>query len=722
MVQHGFKARGVFTLALWLCAATLLAQPQLTTIEDSIFRADGTRFSGIALIEWRSFLASDYSSVSAYNKSVRVVDGVLKVNLVPTTTASAGAYYYVRYVVNGRVQSTEYWAVRPSTTPLKLRDIQLIGPPQPGSSANAPAGLDTVQITDVVGLSDELAGRAKKGIGYTPSRVAVINPSGDLEGAVGQPTDCVRANGTVGPCDVSAGPAFIDAEIPAGLINGTNTTFTLANTPSPENSLQLYRNGLLLRIGTDFTLTSNLITFSPSATPQVNDLLVAGYRLGTVGQSGGEAGGALTGYFPSPSVAPGAIADLHIASDAAIAESKLALTFPTHSNANDPTPEQKLALTGTSGTVSNANRFVTDQDPRLTNSRTPSGHALLGGAHMDVNPGVVSRGDLVIGQGTSPTLWSRLPLGPSNRCLISNGFDAVWNACLFTGFPLGSIPFVDASGNLGHNNSRLFWDNSARRMGIGVNVPTSTLTVHDSAVGTGSTTVTVRAGDGQGTAALERWQDATGSDVVSLDVTGLVTASAVKAVSSGSRPAWQETGTASDPSGATSGQFWYNTTEQARKSVEGSQTHTVAQVICSTAGAATSSTTPATLGSCRIPALSVRDGDRFEIRAQLSHDGNTAPFTYAVYWGSTALVTRSAAATESQVVAKCDALPQGNGLYWDIVNWGATTTMVSGSGMASNLPAGDVSIQVRGQMSSSTSEVINLRNLTVIRIPAQANP
>lgn len=45
-----------------------------------------------------------------------------------------------------------------------------------------------------------------------------------------------------------------------------------------------------------------------------------------------------------------------------------------HSNVNDPTVDQKAALAGTNGTPSNANRYVTNTDSRLTNSRTPLAH------------------------------------------------------------------------------------------------------------------------------------------------------------------------------------------------------------------------------------------------------------------------------------------------------------------------------------------------------------
>ncbi|HXE12805.1 MAG TPA: hypothetical protein VN633_11830 [Bryobacteraceae bacterium] len=71
---------------------------------------------------------------------------------------------------------------------------------------------------------------------------------------------------------------FTDAETPGGLMNGTNTTFTLSAAPTPSTSLQLFRNGSLLRQGTDYTLSANMITFSAAATPKAGDGLIASYR------------------------------------------------------------------------------------------------------------------------------------------------------------------------------------------------------------------------------------------------------------------------------------------------------------------------------------------------------------------------------------------------------------------------------------------------------------
>lgn len=80
-------------------------------------------------------------------------------------------------------------------------------------------------------------------------------------------------------------PAFVDQEVPAGTIDGTNAVFTLANTPSPAASLQLFRNGVLQKAGTDYALSGAVITFQTGSIPMPGsggnpaDLLLASYRI-----------------------------------------------------------------------------------------------------------------------------------------------------------------------------------------------------------------------------------------------------------------------------------------------------------------------------------------------------------------------------------------------------------------------------------------------------------
>lgn len=264
-----------------MAAATLATgQPALTTIQDILYRANGTRFNGTIFITWNSFQAGDTSNIATSNLVLPIVNGVLRVSLVPTTTATPGAQYNVTYNSRGINQFTEVWAVPPSTVTLRLRDVRV----SQGAIIGPPPVIAPVQITDVVGLVNELTVRPMKGIGFAIGRAAIINQAGQIDGAAGTLTDCVRVDGSSGPCGSGSGgglsPNFVDAEIPQGLINGINTTFTLSASPSPAASLELMRNGLRLSSGADYSLSGNAVTFFVASTPLAGDLILASYRFG----------------------------------------------------------------------------------------------------------------------------------------------------------------------------------------------------------------------------------------------------------------------------------------------------------------------------------------------------------------------------------------------------------------------------------------------------------
>jgi hypothetical protein len=263
-------------LALLLLGVASLPAPPLSLIQDTLYQADGTRFHGTAYIQWKSFDASDTSVVQMQSLMIRIVDGVIRASLVPTTTATSSAYYQVRFNSNGRTQFIENWAVPPSTAPLRLRDVRIQGPL---TGATVPPAAAII-INDVTGLRDELDARAVKAPGYSAGRVAIIDADGALDGVLGSPTDCIRVDGTAVPCASSEGlsPVFVDAERPFGSVDGTNNAFTLSVNPSPAMSLHLYRNGLLQKAGLDFNLSGSGITFVPAAIPASGDLLQAWYR------------------------------------------------------------------------------------------------------------------------------------------------------------------------------------------------------------------------------------------------------------------------------------------------------------------------------------------------------------------------------------------------------------------------------------------------------------
>src|SRR5271165_6895228 len=138
-------------LALLGCAAAVAAPP-LTVVQDVLFNADGTKFNGVATIAWQSFQASDQSNIPAHSISTQIVNGLLRVQLVPTTNALSAASYTVTYNA-GNLQFVEYWAVPPANVPVRVKDVRLSGPGTViGSGGGAtPPAITSVNISDVVG-------------------------------------------------------------------------------------------------------------------------------------------------------------------------------------------------------------------------------------------------------------------------------------------------------------------------------------------------------------------------------------------------------------------------------------------------------------------------------------------------------------------------------------------------------------------------------------------
>jgi len=266
--------------ALWLAPFLSIASAQtsLTTIQDTLFSADGTRFKGSLIISWSTFDASGLGTVVQQSKTVPVINGNLYVQLAPNIAANPPANLYtVLYQSDGYQQYTETWTVPAIATPLVVSQVR-VGSSVGNSMGGVSAG-NTSTITEgaVTGLVNDLQQRPVKGASYSAGAVAIIDQNGQLEAAAGTPGSCVMVDGTTGPCG-SSGPVFVDSEIPGGAVDGSNRIFTLQNSPD-GNSLMLFRNGMYMLAGFDYSLTGSTIQFAAAAVPQSGDTLVASYRL-----------------------------------------------------------------------------------------------------------------------------------------------------------------------------------------------------------------------------------------------------------------------------------------------------------------------------------------------------------------------------------------------------------------------------------------------------------
>lgn len=68
---------------------------------------------------------------------------------------------------------------------------------------------------------------------------------------------------------------FFVQEGVAGTVNGSNTAFTISHAPLFSAALLVFQNGLLLRQGTDYTVSGSSITMT--AAPSLGTILNSFY-------------------------------------------------------------------------------------------------------------------------------------------------------------------------------------------------------------------------------------------------------------------------------------------------------------------------------------------------------------------------------------------------------------------------------------------------------------
>ncbi len=119
--------RVLLAAGLWGTAGQALAMQSpavaTTTVQGTVYRADGSPAQGSMLVSWPAFVTANNQAVAAGSLAVAVgADGFASLALAPNVGASpAGTYYTVVYHVTGQTGgaqsvSTEYWTVPASAT------------------------------------------------------------------------------------------------------------------------------------------------------------------------------------------------------------------------------------------------------------------------------------------------------------------------------------------------------------------------------------------------------------------------------------------------------------------------------------------------------------------------------------------------------------------------------------------------------------------------------
>lgn len=96
-----------------------------TTVQGTVYLANGQRASGQVFVSWPAFATADNQAVTA-GKVTKTIgsNGLLSLNLAPNQGATpAGLYYTAVFHLSDGTTSTEYWIV-PATSPASLASVR----------------------------------------------------------------------------------------------------------------------------------------------------------------------------------------------------------------------------------------------------------------------------------------------------------------------------------------------------------------------------------------------------------------------------------------------------------------------------------------------------------------------------------------------------------------------------------------------------------------------
>ena len=96
----------------------LQAQISTTTVQGTVYRADGTAAQGTVIVSWPAFATATNQAVAAGSVTANIgVDGFLTLNLAPNQGAYPdGTYYTAIYHLNDGTVTKEYWVVPAAAT------------------------------------------------------------------------------------------------------------------------------------------------------------------------------------------------------------------------------------------------------------------------------------------------------------------------------------------------------------------------------------------------------------------------------------------------------------------------------------------------------------------------------------------------------------------------------------------------------------------------------
>ncbi len=128
-VRRRLRLLALLLATLLAGADVAMAQAVTTTVQDTIYSANGTPASGSVLVSWSAFTTAGGVAVAAGSTSVMIgAGGLLTIALAPNAGATPmGSYYTVVLHLNDGTTSRQYWVVPvtvPGGGPARLAAIQ----------------------------------------------------------------------------------------------------------------------------------------------------------------------------------------------------------------------------------------------------------------------------------------------------------------------------------------------------------------------------------------------------------------------------------------------------------------------------------------------------------------------------------------------------------------------------------------------------------------------
>lgn len=246
-------------LVLLLVLAACYAQAARTTVADTLYRADGSTYTGSFRVSWQTFRNSSNQEIKGGYIDVTVTAGVFSVSLEPNTDANPqGTAYTVQYRnLRQGDPNTEYWVVPESGSTLNISQVRTLSLPSPSSI------ISLSQLAQTGAVVGNCLGW--NGTVWAPLTCPSGSGGGDFSTSVSSSVDSEivlfsGATGKIGKRSTGTGLATLASGVlgtvtaPTGAVVGTTDSQSLTNkTLDSSNTATLRDDRLTLQDNLDTT-------------------------------------------------------------------------------------------------------------------------------------------------------------------------------------------------------------------------------------------------------------------------------------------------------------------------------------------------------------------------------------------------------------------------------------------------------------------------------------